>query len=255
MFPLALLLLLAAGTAAAGRSPAALANASAIFGVGDDQELDVSGLPRSVDWRAKGAVTPVKNQGGLGSCWAFAAVATVESLHYIKKGSLVSLSEQQLVDCVDSEEKRSPRRGLEWIANNGGITTEKDYPYTGNKGTCDQGKLKNHAAKTSGYKRIDDNTELALMAAVARQPVAVGVAVDASFFRSYKGGIYSGPCVEVKNHCLTVVGYGEKGKDKFWIAKNSFGTGWGDKGYVLLKRGLPGTGLCKIAHLSVYPTM
>lgn len=184
-------------------------------------------------------------------------MATVESLHYIKTGKLVSLSEQELVDCALAPgEKRSARRGLQWIVNNGGVTTSPDYPYTDKEGTCDQGKIKHHAATITGFKRPDSSTEQALMAAVAQQPVAVGLALDASFFKSYKAGtIYSGPCVEEKNHCLTVVGYGQKGKELYWIAKNSFGETWGDKGYVLLKRGLGGSGLCRIAEFAVYPTM
>lgn len=152
----------------------------------------------------------MKNQSELGSCWAFAAGATVESLYYIKKGRLVSLSEQELVDCADNtKEKRSPRRGLDWITRNGGVATDRDYPYRGKVGgECDTRKLSHHAATITGFKRIDNNTELALMAAVAQQPMAVGVAVDASFFKSYKAGtIYNAPCVQQKNHCLTVVGY------------------------------------------------
>ncbi|XP_012702231.1 vignain-like [Setaria italica] len=122
-------------------------------------------LPEAVDWRQRGAVTLPKDQGNLGSCWAFAAVAAIEGLHKIRTGRLVALSAQQVVDCSGIKERRSPRNAFEWIKSNGGITSEANYPYVGREGTCVDGKLKNFAAQITGYKRTDNASELALMAA------------------------------------------------------------------------------------------
>uniref|UniRef100_A0A0D9WII7 Peptidase C1A papain C-terminal domain-containing protein n=1 Tax=Leersia perrieri TaxID=77586 RepID=A0A0D9WII7_9ORYZ len=263
MLPLLVVLLLLIGGGAAGRPAKApgkvdYRNQLVVRGKHlSSVEAEVNGLPVSVDWRAQGAVTTVKDQGDLGTCWAFGAVATVESAYYIKTGHLVPLSEQQLVDCAGPNmERNSPRIALEWIASNGGITSQVDYPYTGKIGQCDNAKLSHHAATITGYKRTYGQYQRVGADAVAQQPVAVGIAVDPTSFKMYKAGsIYDGPCIDEKRHCLTVVGYGQNGADKYWIAKNSYGTKWGDKGYVLLRRGLGDGGLCKMAVLPVYPTM
>ncbi|CAO2033932.1 unnamed protein product [Urochloa humidicola] len=148
-------------------------------------------LPDEVDWRKKGAVVLPKHQGHLGSCWAFAAVAAIEGLHKIKTGRLAALSEQQLVDCANVK-SRTPRKAFDWVQKNGGLTSEANYPYTGKEEECQSNKLKSFAAKITGYKFTANASELALMEAVAKQPVAVSMSLDADFFRKYKRGeIYS----------------------------------------------------------------
>lgn len=214
-------------------------------------------LPESVDWRTKGAVTPVKSQGTCGSCWAFASVAAVESLYQIKTGQLVSLSEQELVDCGQYGcTTGHANRAILWIKKNGGITTEADYPYIGKVGTCDKTKLKHHVVTASNYRPIARN-EQSIMEMVVRQPVIVNIEVNESF-QKYTSGVYSGPCGYAYNHIVTIVGYGKDtttGK-KYWIVKNSYGKSWGMGGYILMEResGDP-RGLCGLGFYGIYPTM
>ncbi|KAK9284578.1 hypothetical protein L1049_023754 [Liquidambar formosana] len=198
---------------------------------------DYKDLPSSVDWVKKGAVTPIKYQGQCGSCWAFTAVAAVEGINKIKTGKLVSLSEQELLDC-DSNNNGcnggNEARAFNFIINNGGLTTEQDYPYTGTQGTCDQDKAANHVVSISGYKNVAANDEKSLQAAVAQQPVAVALDADGSDFQFYSQGILTGPCGKQINHGFTIVGYGEESGQKYWLAKNSWGTDWGENGYIRL---------------------
>uniref|UniRef100_A0ACD5UFC7 Uncharacterized protein n=1 Tax=Avena sativa TaxID=4498 RepID=A0ACD5UFC7_AVESA len=219
---------------------------------------NLSMLPESIDWRAVGAVTPVKDQGDCGSCWAFATVAAVESLNQIKNGNLVDLSEQELLDCGQYNCISGTASGaILWIWKNGGITTEADYPYTGKKGVCDKTKLNHHTVSVLTTKYVVSNNEQKLMEAVAKQPVTVAIEVAASFAK-YKSGVYLGPCGYAHNHIVTIVGYGKDASTgkKYWIVKNSFGTSFGMDGYILFERGVPDPrGLCGIARFPVYPSM
>ncbi|PWZ39739.1 Senescence-specific cysteine protease SAG12 [Zea mays] len=218
--------------------------------------------PASVDWRASGAVTPVKNQGRCGSCWAFSTVAVVEGIYQIRTGKLVSLSEQELVDCDtldDGCDGGISYRALRWIASNGGITTETDYPYTGTTDACNRAKLSHNAVSIAGLRRVATRSEASLANAVAGQPVAVSIEAGGDNFQHYKKGVYNGPCGTNLNHGVTVVGYGQEaaGGDRYWIVKNSWGQGWGDDGYIRMKKDVAGKpeGLCGIAIRPSYPLM
>lgn len=176
--------------------------------------------PASVDWRASGAVTPVKNQGRCGSCWAFSTVAVVEGIYQIRTGKLVSLSEQELVDCDtldDGCDGGISYRALRWIASNGGITTETDYPYTGTTDACNRAKLSHNAVSIAGLRRVATRSEASLANAVAGQPVAVSIEAGGDNFQHYKKGVYNGPCGTNLNHGVTVVGYGQEaaGGDRY----------------------------------------
>ncbi|KAG8057762.1 hypothetical protein GUJ93_ZPchr0002g26629 [Zizania palustris] len=224
-----------------------------------------AGAPASVDWRASGAVTEVKDQGRCGSCWAFSTVAVVEGIQKIRKGKLVSLSEQELVDCdtLDSGcDGGVSYRALQWITSNGGIATRDDYPYTGKADTpCDSANLAHHAATIAGFRRVATRSEASLANAVAGQPVAVSIEAGGDNFQHYKKGVYNGPCGTQLNHGVTVVGYGQEpaaaGGDRYWIVKNSWGKGWGDDGYIRMKKDVAGKpeGLCGIAIRPSYPLM
>ncbi|CAL5085387.1 unnamed protein product [Urochloa decumbens] len=218
--------------------------------------------PNSVDLRTKGAVTPVKNQKQCGSCWAFAAVASIEGVHKIKTGRLVSLSEQEIVDCDRGGNDHGcqggyPSYAMAWVARNRGLTTESDYPYVSRQvHQCRRNKLRHHAARISGVQAVRRNNEAALERAVAGRPVAVSI--DASrVFQFYKSGVFSGPCSTRLNHAVTVVGYGATARGrKYWIVKNSWGKTWGEKGYVRMQRRVRARkGMCGIAMEPYYPVM
>ncbi|CAN6211789.1 unnamed protein product [Urochloa humidicola] len=138
-----------------------------------DNTMNAVEAPNSVDWRTKGAVTPVKDQKQCGSCWAFAAVASIEGVHKIRTGRLVSLSEQEIVDCDRGGDDHGcqggyPSSAMAWVARNRGLTAESDYPYTGRQGRqCRRGKLGHHAATIRGARAVPRNNEAALERAVA----------------------------------------------------------------------------------------
>ncbi|KAF8658802.1 hypothetical protein HU200_059289 [Digitaria exilis] len=212
----------------------------------------VDDLPGAVDWRLKGAVTPVKNQkqcvgdmvvsGSMhaGGCWAFSAVAAMEGINKIVTGNLVSLSEQELIDC---DNKDSGCNGgdmgnaFQFVINNGGIDTEADYPFIGRDGVCDAIKENRKVVSIDSYEMVPANDEKALQKAVANQP-----------------GIFNGMCGLKLDHGVTAVGYGSEGGQDFWIVKNSWGPEWGEGGYIRMARNvfLP-MGKCGIAMDASYP--
>jgi C1A family cysteine protease len=190
-----------------------------------------------VDWRSKGAVTPVKNQGQCGSCWAFSAVGIVEGWGAIAGGTgLLDLAEQQLVDCAGAFGNHGCQGGwhdkaVDYLASAGGSCLQTDYPYTARNGQC----KKTCTPKVKPNKSQMGTTEQALTTALNRAPV--GVAVDASGgFQSYHSGVFQGPCGKQLNHAILAVGF-TSGSPSYWIVKNSWGTTWGASGYILMAQG------------------
>jgi len=217
--------------------------------------------PTSVDLTEKGAVTPVKNQEQCGSCWAFSTTGSVEGAWFLSKGSLVSLSEQQLVDCSQAEGNQGCNGGLmdqafQYIIDNKGITTEAAYPYTATDGTC-AAKGKPVAATLSGFKDVAANNELALETAIVQQPVSVAVEADQSVFQFYSGGVMDSACGTQLDHGVLAVGYGTDAGKEYYKVKNSWGADWGMKGYILLGRGAKfnPSGQCGIQMQASYPVV
>jgi C1A family cysteine protease len=209
----------------------------------------------SVDWRTKGAVTPVKNQGQCGSCWSFSTTGSTEGALAISTGKLVSFSEQQLMDCSVAEGNQGCNGGLmdnafKYIIKNGGIDTEADYPYTMKDGTCDKAKAAKHVGVITGYTDVPQDNEDQLAAAVAKGPVSVAIEADQQAFQLYKSGVFDAACGTKLDHGVLVVGY----TSDYWIVKNSWGATWGSAGFINMKRGVSKAGICGIASQPSYPT-
>ncbi|KAL8030018.1 hypothetical protein ABFX02_14G260500 [Erythranthe guttata] len=216
-------------------------------------------LPDSIDWREKGAVVPIKDQGSCGSCWAFSTITAVEGINQIATGELISLSEQELVDC-DRSYNQGCNGGLmdyafQFIIKNGGIDSDQDYPYKGRDAKCDQTRKNAKVVSIDGYEDVPVSDEKALQKAAASQPISVAVEAGGRDFQLYNSGIFSGKCGVELDHGVSVVGYGtEKGKD-YWIVRNSWGVSWGEKGYLRMERNVASKdGLCGIAIEPSYPT-
>ncbi|OAY76262.1 Cysteine proteinase RD21a [Ananas comosus] len=216
--------------------------------------------PRSLDWRKRGVVTEVKDQGDCGSCWAFSSTGAMEGVNAITTGELISLSEQELVDCDTTNEGCEGGYmdyAFEWVESNGGVDTELDYPYTGKDGTCNIEKEKAKVVTIDGYQDVAQS-ERALLCAVVKQPVSVGIDGSSRDFQLYTGGIYDGDCSSNPNdidHAVLIVGYGSEGGRDYWIVKNSWGTSWGMKGYIYIRRNTKLLyGVCAINAMASYPT-
>ncbi|XP_020216660.1 vignain [Cajanus cajan] len=215
-------------------------------------------VPSSVDWRKKGAVTSVKDQGQCGSCWAFSTIVAVEGINQIKTHKLVSLSEQELVDC-DTTGNQGCNGGLmeyafDFIKQNG-ITTENNYPYEAKDGICDLSKESEPKVSIDGHETVPVNNEAALLKAVANQPVSVAIEAAGYNFQFYSEGVFTGECGTNLDHGVAIVGYGTtKDGTKYWIVKNSWGSEWGEKGYIRMQRSISDKkGLCGIAMEASYP--
>jgi C1A family cysteine protease len=229
-------------------------------------EVFMADPPAELDWTEKGMVSPVKNQGSCGSCWAFSAIGAMESAYAIKTGQLVEFSEQMLVSCDDTDygcQGGWMDSAYDWVERtSGGLCTEGDYPYssgvTSAKGECLMSKCQIVSGSApKGYVDIPAS-EAAIQAAVATTgPVSVGIQADQAAFQFYHSGVLTGTCGTHLNHGVLIVGYGvdKESGTPFWKVKNSWGGGWGESGYVRIQRNKkwPLGGQCGIATHASYP--
>lgn len=216
---------------------------------------NVTELPASIDWRKKGAVTGVKNQGSCGSCWAFSTTGAIEGINAIKTGKLVSLSEQQLVSC-DTEKDNGCGGGLmdfafDYVTKNGGLDTEEDYPYWGFGMPCQSAKAKDRTVVTiDGFEDVPKSDASALRKAISQQPVSVAICASMSLQLYSKGIVTDDQCCQGLNHGVLAVGY----DDESWIIKNSWGAGWGDAGsFRLSSTSAHAEGACGVLSAASYP--
>jgi C1A family cysteine protease len=229
----------------------------------DFSHINLKDLPKSVDWRKKGVVTPVKDQGQCGSCWAFATVAATESAYAIwgsngtGGGTLISLSEQQLVDCSSPWGDHGCDGGFmddafKYNIDTGGLCTEMEYPYTAMDGMCQKCK---RIVKPVNCVDVPEHMEDYMMILVAYVgPLSIGV--DADSWSDYTGGIMASKCDNLLDHGVTLVGYGTdliNGTEvPYWLIKNSWADDWGERGYIRLKRGIDQCGLTRYVSYPIF---
>ncbi|XP_072338889.1 procathepsin L-like [Scyliorhinus torazame] len=221
-----------------------------------DEESDDDVTPVNVDWRKRGVVTPVKNQGSCGSCWAFSATGAIEGQWARKHGKLISLSEQNLVDCTKLYNNYGceggwMKRAFTYVIDNKGINTAADYPYTAREGPCRFQRDK-FVVTIRGLRKIERSARHLQKAVKKTGPIAV--AIDASEpFRWYKRGIYKNSrCRNLRvNHAVLVVGYGHERGGNYWLVKNSWGTRWGNRGYIKMAKGVQTN--CGITRHAIVP--
>ena len=224
-----------------------------------------SNAPDSIDWRNKGAVTSVKDQGQCGSCWSFSSTGAIEGAWAISKNQLVDLSEQELVDCATGIKYNShgcnggQMDGAFKFVIEHGQCADSEYPYTSGVsqtgGSC---KSCSNIAHLSSCSDVKPNDQISLKAAVSQQPVSIAIEADTRYFQSYSGGILdSASCGTNLDHGVLIVGYGEDSGKKYWLVKNSWGSSWGEAGYLKIARSdsTNDAGICGIAMDPSFPSV
>jgi len=213
----------------------------------------------TVDWRTKGAVTAIKDQGQCGSCWAFSSTGGLEGAHFIAKTALVSLSEQNLVDCSVPEGNEGCNGGLmtqafEYIKKNKGIDTEASYPYTATGPNSCKFKAADIGSTITTWTNVQSGSESDLVAKITLGPTSVAIDASHPSFQLYKSGIYYEPaCSSTQlDHGVLAVGYGTQSSKDYYIVKNSWGLSWGDQGYILMSRNRNNN--CGIATMATLPS-
>uniref|UniRef100_A0A0G4HYH5 Peptidase C1A papain C-terminal domain-containing protein n=1 Tax=Chromera velia CCMP2878 TaxID=1169474 RepID=A0A0G4HYH5_9ALVE len=223
---------------------------------------DPSEFPETFDWSEAGCVTPVKNQGQCGSCWAFSTTGAVEGALCVAGKETTPLSEQELVDCSGKYGNLGCNggtmdRALQYIQDNGGICTEASYPYIARKSWikgCQAKKCK-RGATIESWKQVPEDDEGAMLAALHDHgPLSVALDAEGRDFMYYHSGVLDGKCGTELDHAVLITGYGNDAKsgEDYWLVKNSWGKTWGDKGYLKVFRNKGKEGECGIAMEPFY---
>lgn len=223
-----------------------------------DKNAEIS-VPASFDWRARGAVTRVKDQKLCGSCYAMSTVGSIESHNFIQNGELIELSEQEIVDCADDYGTFHCAGGVSFrvfdYVKERGLSSAADYPYESKEGECRPSAIKDIVdVKGFGYIKSSKNDETLMRAVSEIGPMAISMDIDHESFMRYSSGIYFDKnCTDEINHGALLVGYGNDNGVDYWIIKNSFGLTWGENGYVRVARNLGSN--CGITSVALYPIL
>jgi len=229
-----------------------------------DSRLLLQDRPDEVNWIALGGVTPVKNQGACGSCWAFSTTGALEGARFINTGELVALSEQNLLDC--DHQDLGCNGGLmdnafKFDKKSGGLCSEEDYPYQAKQGdVCNP----NHCEDVPGsqvraFYDVPTGDADALMAALSMQPISVAIQADQFAFQFYKSGVLTDDSCGERgqiDHGVLAVGFGTDSEtnEPYWMIKNSWGETWGENGYIRMSRNSKNEwGMCAILKMASYP--
>jgi len=199
------------------------------------------------DWGTKGAITPVYNQGQCGSCWAFSATETIESYWFLAGNQLTQLAMQQIVDCDTTDQGCNggwTYDAYQYVESAGGIEPLSDYPYTAETGTC-QFNAQDIVAKVSGWQYVTQDKDENAMMSWVQQTGPLSICVDASSWSSYTGGVVSS-CTDSLDHCVQLTGYGTYSGQNAWNVRNSWGTDWGESGYIFLLIGQDTCGCAEV---------
>jgi cathepsin F len=203
--------------------------------------------PNTWDWRTQNGqskVTPVKNQEQCGSCWAFSTVENIESMYCMKNNmdcsTLAPLSPQEIVDCDTTDQGCNggdPPTAYQFVMSEGGLEDDSDYPYTAQDGTCNfqQNLVK---VTISNWQYATQNSDEPTMQNNLVNWGPLSICVDAEPWQDYTGGVLmASDCSNSLDHCVQLVGYDMTQSTPFWIVRNSWGTDWGENGYIRLQYG------------------
>jgi len=216
-------------------------------------------LADSVDWRTMGAVTPIKDQGQCGSCWSFGTTGGIEGQWQIATGQLKSLSEQQLVDCAGFPNMGcsggNPQFAVGYESKHA-VASESSYPYQAKKGSCQTSfQTAIPSGGVTGYNKVGGlfgANKNDMMSAVQQQPVSIAIQADQQSFQSYQSGVLTANCGTQLDHAVLAVGYGTENGQDYWLVKNSWGTSWGDAGYIKIGSD---TNQCGVLNQAGYPSV
>lgn len=228
------------------------------------QEIAPLELPDFVDWHQLGAVTPIKNQGSCGACWAFSTTGALEGAKFVKTGELTSLSEQNLLDCDHVDlgcNGGLMDNAFKFDEKSGGLCSEADYPYQASQGTCDTTCTDVEGSIVSTFIDVPPGDEKALVSAIAMQPISIAIEASQFVFQFYKTGVLTDDSCGSRgtiDHGVLAVGYGTDldSQAPYFLVKNSWGDGWGENGFIKIGRKSKNEfGICSILKMASFPVV